>query len=482
MRTWVAPLLLLAAIAIPIEHKYDKHFRFFSLKLIPEGLQLPAWFDVKIYQYPSDIILLLVAGLLLVSGTVSARRLVTGGNAWLLFFIALCAVISVAASSLWNYPIPYLRIHPLVTGFLCYACTRALPSDEVTRITRWILTAWIGMGCFQAAVGITQFFTQAPVGLHFLEEPKFAPGRFASIPTADGTKWLLERWLGAIGGPTGLIRATGTLPHPNLLGGYLALTILTTLHEMGKRRGRISWVLCGALVLQSVGLMVSFSRSAIFGLLVGAGAYFFLMAKGRVGLPWRRLGLVLAAALLLTGTLFKDQIVQRGGLINYSPAARQSDQTRLVYQKFALKMIADRPWTGVGFSQFTYQLPGYLPEGSDPKNFPSGVHNIFLFLAAETGLPALAAFLLFLARIVRDGYRALTSLAHQQRPNIALLLALLAVLLFIGLCDFYPILFQQGRLLLFFVAGLLAAHSQSSLHDVSRSQEVGLAGIRPNLS
>lgn len=53
---FVISLLILLFFAIPIEHKYDKLFRFFSLTLIPSGLELPKNFESKIYFYMSDFI------------------------------------------------------------------------------------------------------------------------------------------------------------------------------------------------------------------------------------------------------------------------------------------------------------------------------------------------------------------------------------------------------------------------------------------
>jgi hypothetical protein len=47
----------------------------------------------------------------------------------------------------------------------------------------------------------------------------------------------------------------------------------------------------------------------------------------------------------------------------------------------------------------------------------------------------------------------------------ATLSAILAGFLLIGLCDFYLILFQQGRLMFFLILGLLAAHTKSNRVD-----------------
>ena len=46
---------------------------------------------------------------------------------------------------------------------------------------------------------------------------------------------------------------------------------------------------------------------------------------------------------------------------------------------------------------------------------------------------------------------------------------------FIGGCDFYPILFQQGKLMLFLIAGLLAANASFSRSTEQLPRETSIS-------
>jgi len=103
--TW---LFLLLAFIIPIEHKYDKFLRYFSLKIIPKGLILPPGFDQKIYVYASDIIALLLFVLILV--VIKTRLFVFQKGALFLWGLVFSAFISLTLSPYAFYLTPYTRL------------------------------------------------------------------------------------------------------------------------------------------------------------------------------------------------------------------------------------------------------------------------------------------------------------------------------------------------------------------------------------
>jgi O-antigen ligase len=107
-------------------------------------------------------------------------------------------------------------------------------------------------------------------------------------------------------------------------------------------------------------------------------------------------------------------------------------------------MIQKHPITGVGYQQFGMNSLSYLNQA------PGMTHNIFLLIAAETGLISLLAFLGWIGLIFWAAWRS------APLPETGLLFAAFIGFLFIGCCDFYPIFFQQGKLLFFGTAGLLA--------------------------
>ena len=114
---WIA---LLITFAIPIEHKYDKFLRFFSIKIIPSTLALPPGYDPKIYIYASDILSLILFGLLLYTFKSSLRRILFENGSlflWALFFSALCSLIF---SPFSTYLTAYTRLLQLFTPIAIY--------------------------------------------------------------------------------------------------------------------------------------------------------------------------------------------------------------------------------------------------------------------------------------------------------------------------------------------------------------------------
>src|SRR3990167_2983373 len=124
-------LLALLAFLIPIEHKYDKLFRFFSLTLVPPGLEISKQYDQKIYFYLSDIIVLLLTGIGLFWFRIPLQKWF--GN--FLWVVWLCALISILVSPFASYPIPYFRLLQLFTPIALFSF---LANSEIN-FTRVIL-------------------------------------------------------------------------------------------------------------------------------------------------------------------------------------------------------------------------------------------------------------------------------------------------------------------------------------------------------
>ena len=431
-------LLTLLFIGIPIEHKYDKVFRFYSLTLIPSGLDLPNHFDKKIYFYLSDLAILLLFGF----GLYQRRlQLFEKGGIWLAL-VFLCAISSITFSPLANYPIPYIRLLQLFTPFALYLflASGIIPKEKLFKIFSWSL---FGSGLFQAALASYQYMAQQTLGLRILGEQSLG----AALLTFGGRRWLPDNLSNTDDTPLKLFRAIGTLSHPNVLGGMLVLSLLMTAYLFQKNRSYRLW-LAPCYLLQLFALATTYSRSAIFAYLLATFTWVFWMRiKERC---WMKAATLLTAvSLLLIATLFSEQYLQRGGIVNYTLVSRDSDRERFFYQNIALKMVEKQPISGVGYGQFSLQSPSF---GAKSAAHIGATHNIYLLLASEMGLLSLLAFLSWIATLFFYAWRA-------GAEETGLLLSAFIGFLFIGLCDFYPLVFQQGKLLFFSTAGLLAAFS-----------------------
>lgn len=434
----LAALILLGIVAflIPFEHKYDKLFRFYSLTLIPPGVEVSQAYDKLIYFYVSDIIAIILMCLGLIKFRIPLKKWF-GHPLWIVWF---CALASIMASPFGHYPIPYFRLLQLLTPIALFSFITNF--EEPQKLTRVILTCIAIAGLIQTVIGIAQYFHQAPLGLRLFGETN----QTSFFYTQDGNRWWLDRFLNYKPQSVILIRAAGTLPHANVFGGFMVFSILATYYLSQTKR---FWLY--TLPLQFFALAVSFSRAALFAWAI-ATFLWLLFTKKRL-----TIASIMAAAACLTGSLLYEQFLHRGGVVNYNNWVQYSDNVRKVQQETGVQIAKDHSILGVGFSQFSERSNSYF--GDNIQNYirATAPHNIFLFLACETGLISLAAFLLFLALCAWNFFRS------PKSPETILFFSLLTAFLFIGLCDFYPILFQQGKLMFFLIASLLTANASKRI-------------------
>lgn len=255
--------------------------------------------------------------------------------------------------------------------------------------------------------------------------------------------WVVWRYLHA--GPGG----RGDLPQ---LGWNAAGTVLAAASLLAaglashKSWGRAAWL---AQVPVLAGLLATLSRGAWMGWLVGVVCLTVL-----VGPHGRRLHLGLAGLVL---TVVAATVTYPAAWARFlSSLDPQRNLDRLLLWRAALRMVADHPWTGVGFGAFVREYPSYRLEG-DPNTAPPFAHNLPLSLAAETGLVGLAAFLVFLAAVIRAGLRAVLRAPPAGRPARAAVLSALAAVLAQQLVDGTLQSFHLGFAFWFLSAALVAA-------------------------
>jgi O-antigen ligase len=259
----------------------------------------------------------------------------------------------------------------------------------VTWRFHWLVVVLLGVGVFQAGVGIWQFGLRGEGPEHF----KILGGDF--------------------------FRAYGTFEQPNPYAGYLGLTaalalgvVVEGLRSLLRQRRlksslwRKDLPICvlsgGAAGAMLIALVASWSRGAWIGF--GAAVLAIAAAVPRKGI-WS----VLLIAVLVAGgvglyasgqlpasfvarlTAFVQDIRLedvRGVPIN---DANYAVIERLAHWQAALSMFRHRLWTGVGLGCYEPAYPAFAL-----INWPIALghaHNIYLNLAAETGLMGLLAYL-----------------------------------------------------------------------------------------
>jgi subtilisin family serine protease/O-antigen ligase len=172
-------------------------------------------------------------------------------------------------------------------------------------------------------------------------------------------------------------RAIGTSVDPNAFGGLLVLlTALTAAQVFAPRPLLPRWLVAALSLLMGITLVLTFSRSAMAGLLVSLGIIGLLR--------YRRLLLWLALAAVVFLVLPQTQ----GYIQHFIAGVRGEDlatQMRFGEYSDAFRLILRHPWFGVGFAGVP-EIDIYL-----------GVSSLYLLLAEYMGLVGLGVFVVMMA-------------------------------------------------------------------------------------
>ncbi|MGE5641518.1 MAG: O-antigen ligase family protein, partial [Byssovorax cruenta] len=299
--------------------------------------------------------------------------------------------------------------------------------------------AWTGvMFGLCAALSIQLIVGYAEFGLQstaFLDSVHLKwPGTLDPSASGASVVQLADGWR--------LLRAYGTLPHPNLLGGFVLILLLgpAALFLVDKKTNY------PAVFLLSLGvilLVLTFSRSAWLGLL----AFTVVLVMKFKYLERRRLVLLLCVvgvSLLLS--LYSLRVVVFSRLPGSTATTEKiSTVGRSWLAEQAIDMIRKHPLTGVGIGSFLLQLASTAVQGAPIEP----VHNIILIVAAELGL-------LGVSLLIALCFAAAKMIVRSKSPAAILAGALVTGLGMINLFDHYFWTLAPGRLMLGLALGLWA--------------------------
>lgn len=215
-------------------------------------------------------------------------------------------------------------------------------------------------------------------------------------------------------------RPQGTLSHWMTYSGTLMLVTCAAVARLLYDSRDRAWaaVAMPALVTS---LALTLTRSAWVGVFAGAGTLFLLKDRRLVGV----LPLVVAVVVALAPASVTDRV--------YSMFDRNdpTGRDRLAMLVAGRAMIDDFPLTGVGPDMVQQVYPRYrVPWAVQPSN--PHLHNVPMQIAAERGLPALAAWLWFIGSAVRGLWSRLgrTRVPALVAGGLAAIAAMLAAGLF----------------------------------------------------
>ena len=246
------------------------------------------------------------------------------------------------------------------------------------------------------------------------------------------------------------LRPYSTFSHPNVLAGFLVISMLLLFIFSFKKNTLKTFTFLG-ITIGTAALLLTLSRSAILVWLICLLVLFglSLAEKYKKG-KFNSLKIILPVIVvfIIGAFLFlqNNYIMQRFITTNLSD---QSVVQRQELMSQSLSMFWKNPMVGVGVNNFynnltiiTYQQKDYLIQP---------VHNIFLLVMSETGIIGLF-FLSIL--FIKSAFKIL-----KNKQNKKYLLLLIFVIIFLGMFDHYLLTLQQGQLLLSLVFGVIFAKS-----------------------
>ena len=221
----------------------------------------------------------------------------------------------------------------------------------------------------------------------------------------------------AAGGPDLDHRIRGTLSHYMTFSGVLMIADLVLLARLlagGHAAGwRTDWRLWAILPI-SAALIATLTRSAWVGLAAGIVA---LLLLGR-----RRLLLWWVPVALLALLLLPSSVMERAATIVDPNDLTNADRISMAQAGWA--MIRERPLVGQGPDMVEVRYPLYRLPHAWRQNVPH-LHDAFLEVAAERGVPALLALLLLLGLPTARALAAYRREGGRSGPRADLWLAVL---------------------------------------------------------
>jgi putative inorganic carbon (HCO3(-)) transporter len=237
----------------------------------------------------------------------------------------------------------------------------------------------------QGVIAVGQYVTRSSLGLEFF-------GAVAKLELQQA--------------PPFLPRVGGTIGAPNALARFFDLFLpLGVSLLFCPLRWRTRLLLATAVGLGMAGLVVTFSRGGIVATGTGCLLILFVWLRRRIGLLRALCSSALVVPLLLVLVFWIPNPLQ---VRFFREEEYQAAYGRVPLLQVALNIIRDRPFFGVGLNNYNDAAPRY---DNTPQRITSSwnvpVHNLFLYIAAQTGLVGLVSYLLFLLAILRSLWPAL---------------------------------------------------------------------------
>lgn len=251
---------------------------------------------------------------------------------------------------------------------------------------------------WQIALITAQFILGRSLGFNFLGERSFD----SQTPAIAHIEFLGSLFL----------RPYGTFPHPNVAAAFILIAYLIVEPSIAKFKKYSAFC---SLAIIFLGLILTFSKSAIFALFVST---LFLVKNMFKSLIFAAIFLIILAIFFKTLSDFQ--------------AASIAERFQLA--QASLEIFAKNPLFGAGASQFIPEIARLDLYSISQIRLLQPVHNLFLLILAENGLLGLAIFTAFLFQVAKNA---------RDKQRLAIFVSLMIFASF----DHFLWTLAQGRLL-----------------------------------
>jgi len=265
-----------------------------------------------------------------------------------------------------------------------------------------------------------------------------------------------------LSGELGVLRISGIMTHPNVLGAYLALSSGIAISLMFSTLSSFIKIIAATVSASfAIIIILTLSRASwVDFAIVVLGVTLLTNTNHYARKRYMTHRTAVFAGLIIIGIAFSGQIITR-----MTHSVPQGLSSRWEFVETAKKMIIEKPWFGYGLNTYTFYQPTYNKYGSinsmikaygTPGNWPV-VHNSYLLIWVEQGTIGFIIWMWLHAAIIRVGIQNLKLRDPTLHAlNVALMVGFIAIM-FDGLVSFFERL-HEGILVWTF-AGLILALS-----------------------
>ena len=334
---------------------------------------------VRFHNLPSALQLLVLVLIIILIG----RQLVLRGqrlvfDSLIVWLIIYGAVIFASSARAFNLQLADEDLFEHVKDLLIFF---VIINFMASRLTLWrVVWTLMLIGAFLGTISVYQVFTSS-YGSEF--------GGFGRIKLAQIVGYIREP------------RIAGPLSDPNFYAQILVVLVPLALYRVWDESSlRLKAIAAYAFAVTMLALVFTYSRGGALAL-----AIVLLLAaiNKKVKVQYLLLGLlVLAPLIILIPKQFEGRLSTLTQLIpgqDESPVHLDSSfQERILLMRTAWEMFSDRPFFGVGAGNYSEYYEEYSPRvGSIVSSYedfgkPRFPHNLYLEVAAETGLVGLVVF------------------------------------------------------------------------------------------